>query len=483
MELKHKLLFSLLYSLPLWLSAQRYSTGLVFDDAAYNATPRISDYVGSNFTDIPLQIDLTNYCPEVGNQGQIGSCVGWAAGYAAYTIAVAKMNGTTDKIQITSDAFSAMYLFNNVKKDCKKGSLIGDACQFLVKNGDLKAAEFDADVENCFKTGDDTQKAKARQYRIKDYQTLFGVEDSPEQKIFITKKMLATGSPVIIGMTIRKNFENLKEDEVWEPESGDTRYLGGHALCVVGYDMSRNAFRLMNSWGKSWGDNGFGWVSFEDYAEFCKYAYTLVPEETKVTDKPSTTLRGDFAFRHYIYGRNNADNASFKDAATSKSGGYTYITVKTDWRVGDYFQLSAKNMLKNEYVYVFSVDPTGTSNIHWPYNEEYDGAFDGLRNTPIVPSSDAEILIPGQNMGMVKETPGTDYLVILYADQPISDFKSIVRSMNYSQNNLEDKLIELLGSRVPPASSISYKSGSIGFSANVPKGSIVPLILEARGAN
>ena len=34
-------------------------------------------------------------------------------------------------------------------------------------------------------------------------------------------------------------------------------------MTIVGYDERRQAFRLINSWGKGWGDHGYAWVSYD----------------------------------------------------------------------------------------------------------------------------------------------------------------------------------------------------------------------------
>ena len=34
-------------------------------------------------------------------------------------------------------------------------------------------------------------------------------------------------------------------------------------MVVVGYDDAKQAFRIQNSWGRSWGDGGYGWFSYE----------------------------------------------------------------------------------------------------------------------------------------------------------------------------------------------------------------------------
>jgi hypothetical protein len=52
--------------------------------------------------------------------------------------------------------------------------------------------------------------------------------------------------------------------------------VGGHAYLIVGYSLKRNAFRILNSWGRNWGQNGRAWIGFNDldylirdYGEAC----------------------------------------------------------------------------------------------------------------------------------------------------------------------------------------------------------------------
>jgi hypothetical protein len=54
---------------------------------------------------------------------------------------------------------------------------------------------------------------------------------------------------------------NSKDYLVVNPDSGDA---GGHAWRVVGYSKVRNSFRMLNSWGRGWGQLGRAWVSYED---------------------------------------------------------------------------------------------------------------------------------------------------------------------------------------------------------------------------
>lgn len=42
--------------------------------------------------------------------------------------------------------------------------------------------------------------------------------------------------------------------------------VGGHEWLILGYSASRDAFRMQNSWGPSWGEKGRAWIKFDDYA-------------------------------------------------------------------------------------------------------------------------------------------------------------------------------------------------------------------------
>jgi len=64
--------------------------------------------------------------------------------------------------------------------------------------------------------------------------------------------------------------------------------LGGHAVTIIGYNDSLptpdgyGAFRLVNSWGTDWGDNGYFWMTYEAIKNplLCQgQAFLFVPKE------------------------------------------------------------------------------------------------------------------------------------------------------------------------------------------------------------
>jgi C1A family cysteine protease len=39
-------------------------------------------------------------------------------------------------------------------------------------------------------------------------------------------------------------------------------FVGGHAVLAVGYQESTRRFIFRNSWGRCWGDRGYGYMPF-----------------------------------------------------------------------------------------------------------------------------------------------------------------------------------------------------------------------------
>jgi C1A family cysteine protease len=100
---------------------------------------------------------------------------------------------------------------------------------------------------------------------------------SPEDLLLGLRKHLAGGIPVTMGFPMYDSVI----DESWDSGTGmipyhtdDDRRIGGHAVVVVGYDDEKvmtkldgtsttGALLVQNSWGKDWGERGFGWIAYE----------------------------------------------------------------------------------------------------------------------------------------------------------------------------------------------------------------------------
>jgi len=79
------------------------------------------------------------------------------------------------------------------------------------------------------------------------------------------KSVLASGFLIGFGFQVYDFFmsaEMAKKGVL--PVPGPSEQLqGGHAVCLVGYDDSKKAFLVRNSWGTGWGLSGYFWMSYD----------------------------------------------------------------------------------------------------------------------------------------------------------------------------------------------------------------------------
>lgn len=83
------------------------------------------------------------------------------------------------------------------------------------------------------------------------------------------KSALASGYPVVIGFDVYESFES---GNWWQPRGNgfmpypdvnNEQLLGGHAVCLVGYNDATNTFIARNSWGSSWGQKGYFYMPYQ----------------------------------------------------------------------------------------------------------------------------------------------------------------------------------------------------------------------------
>jgi len=476
------------------MTQAQVGTGLLLEDEEYNAIPQVSQaFAGSKFSELPLATSMKKHCPKVTNQGEIGSCVGWSSGYGAFTIMRAKEEGWTDVNKITKNAFSALFIYNQVKiGDCYQGSLFSSALKLLKKQGDCLSTEFDYPKDDCSRKPSSSVKALAEDnpYEVKDYFTLFKSTQSAKEKIHQTKVSLSEDKPVIIGMMIRENFKDLALGEkYWSPNKGNTTSAGGHAMVVVGYNDGRGAFEVMNSWGTEWGDKGFFWLKYEDFGKYCVYGYQLMVGKKGDDDNPfgpditlnsgkGKELAAEFVFRYPSGYDDETEKVTFTEAKTRYNGDY-YTLTDSDWEENQRFQLVTRKITKDRYVYVFSVDPEDRTMIHWPRNKAYNKKFNSLNEGAIVPYENVEIIVPGESKALIKNKIGKDHLFVLYSTKPIDDFVARVNDIKSSHgDDYMARLKKAFGKRLIAPEKIKYSTDKMEFIANTSKGGyIVPIML------
>lgn len=74
---------------------------------------------------------------------------------------------------------------------------------------------------------------------------------------------ILTSGPVVVGTDWLTDMFTPDKDG-YLPVSGS--FVGGHAYVLCGYSTGRSAFRIINSWGKGFGQAGRAWIRFDDFA-------------------------------------------------------------------------------------------------------------------------------------------------------------------------------------------------------------------------
>ena len=195
---------------------------------------------------LPPQVDLSNQCPPVYDQGELGSCT---ANAIAAAIEFERM-----KQQLPNFVPSRLFIYYNERviegtTASDSGAQIRDGIKSVAAQGACSETEWKYDItqfatqppDQCYQ---DALKDKVVQY------------SSVSQVLNQLKGCLASGYPFVFGFTVYESFESpavAQSGKAPMPGAGE-RAIGGHAVLAVGYDDSQQRFIVRNSWGRRLGN-------------------------------------------------------------------------------------------------------------------------------------------------------------------------------------------------------------------------------------
>jgi C1A family cysteine protease len=84
------------------------------------------------------------------------------------------------------------------------------------------------------------------------------------QTLDVMRGCIASGFPFLFGFSVYESFESAEVTHtgmVPMPRWGE-RSVGGHDCVICGYDDSKQLFKFKNSWGGSWGHQGYGYFPY-----------------------------------------------------------------------------------------------------------------------------------------------------------------------------------------------------------------------------
>lgn len=273
---------------------------------------------------LPSSVDLSTNLPPPGNQGRQNSCVGWTVAYALKSYHEKVEEGTSffdfsGKINYQC-VFSPAFIYNQINNGRDGGASFITALNLLSSQGAATWADMPYSERDYRSRPSQSAKSRAQRYRI-DYWRRVNVRDVKE-----VKAQLNAGYPVMAGVKTDEGFNYAGRGFTWQKTIGQVQ--GGHAILLVGYSDNRNAFKLINSYGKEWGDSGYGWVDYIHFTRVASEGYVakdavntpsrttpITPVNPNIPNVPRTTYsRTTFTItnvQHNTYYQNRPDLGYF----------------------------------------------------------------------------------------------------------------------------------------------------------------------------
>jgi len=199
---------------------------------------------------LPSSVDLRPGCPQVYDQGQLGSCTANAISGALEFDEIKQ--GLTPIVMP-----SRLFIYYNERSmegttATDSGAQIRDGIKTVVAQGACSESEWPYDITKFAVQPPSGCYQDAPQNRALAYQRV-------AHSLNLMRACLASGYPFVFGMTVYESFESqavAQSGQVPMPAPNE-QTLGGHAVLAVGYDDSQQVFLVRNSWGVTWGMQGY----------------------------------------------------------------------------------------------------------------------------------------------------------------------------------------------------------------------------------
>ena len=249
-------------------------------DANVNATGAVSS--------LPVSVDnsASKYFPAIKNQGDIGSCGTWADVYYAFSYAYCRDND----LEATPDnCMSPAFVYGNTKQ--LAGGQYGYTTLSSVMSSmysygtvsfdkvDFASYTDESAVVSMYPQEELWKEALDKRIKTYTYRNIYGnIQDTIDEiKGYLYDGRLVTYTTDYNGW----NYETVSSDSKFAGEQIATYgvYTNcGHRMTIVGYDdeifvdinkdgviedAERGAFKVANSYGTEYGNDGFIWLSYD----------------------------------------------------------------------------------------------------------------------------------------------------------------------------------------------------------------------------
>ena len=226
--------------------------------------------------------DLDPHFPPVGNQKWQNSCTSWAVSYYQNGFLQRMIYNWTD--DSPAHLMSPAWTYNKANGGKDGGSTFESNIEVIETVGDATLANMSYNPSDYISWGDESAWRDAPKHRIADSYVVYFGNDSG---IATIKELLREGYLITFYIDAYQLVNIVKQGNYIISSQEYNSNTHNHAQTIVGYDDNITddgdigAFRVVNSWGSSWGDHGFYWLTYkaleEKVSQDWPYAYALVP--------------------------------------------------------------------------------------------------------------------------------------------------------------------------------------------------------------
>jgi C1A family cysteine protease len=207
-------------------------------------------FSAARVTALPPSVDLRPGCPPIYDQGQLGSCTANAIAAAIQFEQIRQKEPQPFTPSRLFIYYNERVMEHTVGQDA--GAQIRDGIKSINHIGACPETDWPYVIANFAQKPPSRAFKDAPQGKAVSYQRVV-------QSLDQLKGCLAGGFPFVLGISVYESFESqpvAKSGVVPMPASSE-KLLGGHAILAVGYNEADQRFIMRNSWGTSWGMQGY----------------------------------------------------------------------------------------------------------------------------------------------------------------------------------------------------------------------------------
>jgi hypothetical protein len=228
------------------------------DDWKFEAA--VSSGILGAVTAPPTSKDLRASWWKVGDQGSTGSCVGWGSTDGVMRFHLVKA-GKLGQNGLLSPRFTWMASKETDEYTARPETFIEEAGTSLKaaldicrKYGVVLNSLLPFDIQTKMYLGkEDDFFASASTRKCANYVNMF-------KNFSQWRAWLASNGPVLVALNVDASWDQAAQTHGLIDNFQPATVRGGHCVCLVGY-RTDGRFIIRNSWGTSWGDQGFGYTS------------------------------------------------------------------------------------------------------------------------------------------------------------------------------------------------------------------------------